>query len=264
MYHHPIWLLNYFPCRSPVRNAQGHTKPVDSVCWDPSGELLASVSEGLVRVWTLRSGSEGDCIYELALSGYRFCSCVFHPTYPSLLIVGCYQVNYFCFTFYTNLFCSFPAIRQLCIWYKILILLTRNCEWNLCSRWCYGTWARTRQWRFRQPTEDSSATLQSRLWLGWSLRWVTISSSSCGSEKDILFLVVTVLSRNEVLGYYSHQGQVKIELKMLRVVLCLLWFISQFVSFWRLSLSLSLGHWRTFSHCNHRSWLCYIIVVVVL
>lgn len=71
---------------------QGHTKPVHSVCWDPSGEFLASVSEDSVRVWTLGSGSEGDCVHELSCSGNKFHSCVFHPTYPSLLVVGCYQV----------------------------------------------------------------------------------------------------------------------------------------------------------------------------
>ena len=71
---------------------QGHTKPVHSVCWDPSGDFLASVSEDSVRVWTLGSGSEGDCVHELSCSGNKFHSCVFHPTYPSLLVVGCYQV----------------------------------------------------------------------------------------------------------------------------------------------------------------------------
>ncbi|KAF7817216.1 transcriptional corepressor LEUNIG-like isoform X1 [Senna tora] len=45
---------------------QGHTKPIHSVCWDPTGELLASVSEDSVRVWTLGSGSEGECVHELS------------------------------------------------------------------------------------------------------------------------------------------------------------------------------------------------------
>ncbi|KAM7276268.1 hypothetical protein ACFE04_018134 [Oxalis oulophora] len=70
---------------------QGHTKPIHSVCWDPSGEYLASVSEDSVRVWTLGSGSEGDCVHELNCNGNKFHSCVFHPTYPSLLVIGCYQ-----------------------------------------------------------------------------------------------------------------------------------------------------------------------------
>lgn len=75
-------------CRHSLK---GHTKPILSVCWDPSGELLASVSEDSVRVWTLRSGSEGDCLHDLSCNGNKFYSCVFHPTYSSLLVIGCYQ-----------------------------------------------------------------------------------------------------------------------------------------------------------------------------
>ncbi|XP_020202969.1 transcriptional corepressor LEUNIG [Cajanus cajan] len=70
---------------------RGHTKTVSCVCWDPSGELLASVSEDCVRVWTLGSGNEGECLYELSCNGSKFHACVFHPTYPSLLVIGCYQ-----------------------------------------------------------------------------------------------------------------------------------------------------------------------------
>ncbi|KAI5354873.1 hypothetical protein L3X38_007768 [Prunus dulcis] len=70
---------------------QGQTKPVHSVCWDPSGEFLASVSEDSVRVWTLGSGGEGECVHELSCNGSKFHSCVFHPTYTSLLVIGCYQ-----------------------------------------------------------------------------------------------------------------------------------------------------------------------------
>ncbi|PKI43548.1 hypothetical protein CRG98_036040 [Punica granatum] len=70
---------------------QGHTKPIHSVCWNSTGDLLASVSEDAVRVWTLGSGSEGECVHELSCNGNKFYSCVFHPTYPSLLAIGCYQ-----------------------------------------------------------------------------------------------------------------------------------------------------------------------------
>ncbi|XP_057505079.1 transcriptional corepressor LEUNIG-like isoform X2 [Actinidia eriantha] len=70
---------------------QGHTKPIHSVCWDPSGELLASVSEDSVRVWTLGAGSEGECVHDLSCNGNKFHSCVFHPSYSSLLVIGCYQ-----------------------------------------------------------------------------------------------------------------------------------------------------------------------------
>nr|CAD1823983.1 unnamed protein product [Ananas comosus var. bracteatus] len=70
---------------------QGHTKHVHSICWDFTGEYLASVSEDSVKVWSVGSGSEGDCAYELSSNGNKFHSCVFHPTYPSLLVIGGYQ-----------------------------------------------------------------------------------------------------------------------------------------------------------------------------
>ena len=72
---------------------QGHTNPINSVCWDPSGDFLATVSEDMVKVWTLGTGSEGECVHELSCNGNKFQSCVFHPTYPSLLVIGCYQVS---------------------------------------------------------------------------------------------------------------------------------------------------------------------------
>ncbi|OMO80569.1 hypothetical protein COLO4_24036 [Corchorus olitorius] len=72
---------------------QGHTKPIHSVCWDPSGELLASVSEDSVRVWTFGSGSEGECVHELNCNGNKFHSCVFHPTYPSLLSLELWNMS---------------------------------------------------------------------------------------------------------------------------------------------------------------------------
>ncbi|GFZ18556.1 transcriptional corepressor LEUNIG [Actinidia rufa] len=43
-----------------------HIKPIHSICWDPSGEFLASVSEDSVRVWSLGTGSEGECVHELS------------------------------------------------------------------------------------------------------------------------------------------------------------------------------------------------------
>ncbi|KAK1407998.1 hypothetical protein QVD17_39627 [Tagetes erecta] len=70
---------------------QGHTKPIYSICWDPKGEYLASVSEDSVRVWSLMSGNEGECIHDLSCNGNKFHSCVFHPSYASLLVIGCYQ-----------------------------------------------------------------------------------------------------------------------------------------------------------------------------
>ncbi|KAK6255158.1 hypothetical protein SCA6_016463 [Theobroma cacao] len=67
---------------------QGHSSEVHSVCWDTNGDFLASVSQESVRVWSLASG---ECIHELNSSGNKFQSCVFHPGFPALLVVGGYQ-----------------------------------------------------------------------------------------------------------------------------------------------------------------------------
>eukprot|EP00897_Mesotaenium_endlicherianum_P000686 jgi/Mesen1/10618/ME000089S10078 len=76
---------------TPVHYLQRHTKPVHSVCWDATGDYVASVSEDSVRVWSLGPGSDGECVHELNSSGNKFHSCIFHPKYPSLLVIGCYQ-----------------------------------------------------------------------------------------------------------------------------------------------------------------------------
>ncbi|XVE84765.1 hypothetical protein DITRI_Ditri17bG0039000 [Diplodiscus trichospermus] len=67
---------------------QGHNTEVHTVCWDANGEFLASVSQESVKVWSLTSG---ECIHELNASGNKFHSCVFHPGFPALLVVGGYQ-----------------------------------------------------------------------------------------------------------------------------------------------------------------------------
>lgn len=67
---------------------QGHPSDVHSLCWDTNGDLLASVSQDAVRVWSL---SSGECIHELNSSVNMFQSCVFHPSYSSLLVIGGYQ-----------------------------------------------------------------------------------------------------------------------------------------------------------------------------
>lgn len=66
-----------------VHLLKGHSSNVNSVCWNTSGELLASVSENSIKLW---SPSSGDCIHELSFSGNKFHSCVFHPCYPNLLV----------------------------------------------------------------------------------------------------------------------------------------------------------------------------------
>ncbi|XP_047082985.1 transcriptional corepressor LEUNIG_HOMOLOG-like [Lolium rigidum] len=67
---------------------QGHNTDVQSVCWDNTGEYLASVSQDLVKVWSIASG---ECIHEVSSNGNKFHSCVFHPSYTNLLVIGGYQ-----------------------------------------------------------------------------------------------------------------------------------------------------------------------------
>ncbi|WOL05174.1 transcriptional corepressor [Canna indica] len=67
---------------------QTHTKDVQSVCWDNTGEFLACVSQDCVKVWSVTTG---ECIHELSSNGNKFHSCVFHPSYPNLLVLGGYQ-----------------------------------------------------------------------------------------------------------------------------------------------------------------------------
>ncbi|QCE05471.1 Ca2+/calmodulin-dependent protein kinase [Vigna unguiculata] len=68
---------------------QGHSADVHCVCWDTNGDYLASVSQESVKVWSLASG---ECIHELNSSGNMYHSCVFHPSYSTLLVIGGYQV----------------------------------------------------------------------------------------------------------------------------------------------------------------------------
>ncbi|XAR60976.1 hypothetical protein NMG60_11034541 [Bertholletia excelsa] len=64
---------------------QGHSGVVNYLCWDLNGDFLASVSEECVKVWSLTSG---ECIHELSSNGNQFHSCVFHPNYSTLLVIG--------------------------------------------------------------------------------------------------------------------------------------------------------------------------------
>uniref|UniRef100_A0A7N0U6P9 Transcriptional corepressor LEUNIG n=1 Tax=Kalanchoe fedtschenkoi TaxID=63787 RepID=A0A7N0U6P9_KALFE len=70
---------------------QGHKNRITSLCWDPSGEFLASVSDEVVKVWSFSAGKGGECVHELNCSGSDFRTCIFHPTCSSLLIIGCYK-----------------------------------------------------------------------------------------------------------------------------------------------------------------------------
>lgn len=67
---------------------QGHPSEVHSLLWDTTGDYLVSVSLESVRVWSMTSG---ECVHELNSSGNKFHSCVFHPGYSTLLVIGGYQ-----------------------------------------------------------------------------------------------------------------------------------------------------------------------------
>ncbi|XP_060192874.1 transcriptional corepressor LEUNIG_HOMOLOG-like [Lycium barbarum] len=64
---------------------QGHIKDVRSICWDFSGNCLASVSEDSARIWYV---SEGSCLFELYSHGKNFQSCIFHPGHGQVLVIG--------------------------------------------------------------------------------------------------------------------------------------------------------------------------------
>ncbi|PON60795.1 WD repeat containing protein [Trema orientale] len=68
-----------------IHSFQGHTEMVNYICWEANGDYLASVSQTLVKIWSLATG---DCIQELSSNGNQFHSCVFHPSYSTLLVIG--------------------------------------------------------------------------------------------------------------------------------------------------------------------------------
>ncbi|CAI8612364.1 unnamed protein product [Vicia faba] len=69
----------------PIYTLQGHPEPINNICWDATGDMLASVSPNSVKIWNLTSG---DCVQELNSTGNQFYSSVFHPSYSTLLVVG--------------------------------------------------------------------------------------------------------------------------------------------------------------------------------
>ncbi|KAL9360797.1 hypothetical protein Peur_048920 [Populus x canadensis] len=68
-----------------IHSFQGHSEMVNYICWDSRGDILASVSQNLVKIWSMTSG---ECIQELSSNGNQFHSCVFHPSYSTLLVIG--------------------------------------------------------------------------------------------------------------------------------------------------------------------------------
>ncbi|KAB2636552.1 transcriptional corepressor LEUNIG-like [Pyrus ussuriensis x Pyrus communis] len=76
------WNTNPLSC---TRSSKGHSDMVNYICWHANGEYLASVSQNLVKIWSL---SSGECIQELSSDGNQFHSCVFHSSYSTILIIG--------------------------------------------------------------------------------------------------------------------------------------------------------------------------------
>ncbi|XP_070023924.1 transcriptional corepressor LEUNIG_HOMOLOG-like isoform X1 [Nicotiana sylvestris] len=68
---------------------EGHVRDVRSICWDMSGNFLASVSEDSARIWCV---SGGKCLHELCSSGNKFQSCTFHPDRAQLLVIGSHEL----------------------------------------------------------------------------------------------------------------------------------------------------------------------------
>ncbi|KAK4781248.1 hypothetical protein SAY87_017354 [Trapa incisa] len=70
---------------------QGHKSTIRTLCWDLTGDHLVSLSDDLVQVWAIGSSIKGELVHQLNSNGKKFHSCVFHPTQPSVLIIGSYQ-----------------------------------------------------------------------------------------------------------------------------------------------------------------------------
>ncbi|KAK4373053.1 hypothetical protein RND71_008437 [Anisodus tanguticus] len=77
-----LWDVNNGDCKLILKR---HVKDVRSICWDMSGNYMASVCEDSARIWSV---SEGKCIHELHSSGNKFQSCTFHPRYAQVLVIG--------------------------------------------------------------------------------------------------------------------------------------------------------------------------------
>ncbi|OIW07557.1 hypothetical protein TanjilG_08444 [Lupinus angustifolius] len=68
-----------------IYSLQGHPEEVNYICWVANGDILASVSRNFVKFWSL---SSGEYIKGLRSSGEQYYSCVFHPSYSNILVIG--------------------------------------------------------------------------------------------------------------------------------------------------------------------------------
>lgn len=90
------------------------------------------MSQESVKVWSLASG---ECIHELTSSGNMFHSCVFHPSYSTLLVIGGYQV-YLCTMLYVFPFRSFYCFICLYIYIYICFLYNNLCVFTIVGQQC--------------------------------------------------------------------------------------------------------------------------------
>ncbi|XP_070051666.1 transcriptional corepressor LEUNIG_HOMOLOG-like isoform X5 [Nicotiana tomentosiformis] len=84
-------IINIFDVEtnSILQQLQGHVGDVRSICWDMSGNFLASVSEDSARIWCV---SGRKCLHELRSSGNKFQSCTFHPDRAQILAIGSHEL----------------------------------------------------------------------------------------------------------------------------------------------------------------------------
>ncbi|CAJ2678615.1 unnamed protein product [Trifolium pratense] len=67
-----------------VKRFQGHVENICSICWDVTGNWIASASEDEVRVWSLVM----DEPYVWLSDGKKLKSIIFHPRYHNVLVIG--------------------------------------------------------------------------------------------------------------------------------------------------------------------------------
>ncbi|TYH68481.1 hypothetical protein E1A91_D06G248500v1 [Gossypium mustelinum] len=67
---------------------EGHENEVQSICWDPNGIYIASISEDSARLWSV---FEHNCLHELHATDNKFQCCTFHPKYWLHWVIGAEQ-----------------------------------------------------------------------------------------------------------------------------------------------------------------------------
>ncbi|KAK4727985.1 hypothetical protein R3W88_032902 [Solanum pinnatisectum] len=77
-----LWNVNGGDC---MLSLKGHDGNILSICWDITGNYMASVSEDRARIWSIR---EGMWIFELLSGVNKFQSCIYHPGKILALVIG--------------------------------------------------------------------------------------------------------------------------------------------------------------------------------